>query len=105
VVFIAGGLGHNRVLRRSAVGDDQSRNRICFAQPIHVRVVIIITARTQDQKVSAVPLLAEPTKGLIQIAATAHHGNTEAGLGLDVFLIPNAEVFVGIGMRHRTCAA
>ena len=58
------------------IGNDQRGHRVQLAHAVHVRVVVIISARPQHQKIAAIGFLAEPAKGFVEVLATAHHGSS-----------------------------
>ena len=87
--------GHCRILCRLAIGNNQRRHGIRFAQSIDVRVVIVVATRAQNQKISAITLVAQPAERLVQIVPTAHHGDARDRFGLNIFFISQSEIFIG----------
>src|SRR5207245_1400437 len=67
-------------------------------QSVHVRVVVVVSGRAQDEKIATFTFFAKPAKSFIQIASTTEHSDTGSGLGLNVFVVSNAYVLVGAGM-------
>jgi hypothetical protein len=80
------------------------RHGVCFAQAVDVRVVVVLSRGAQNEKISTISFVTEPSKCLIQIAAAAHHGNAKPRLGLDVAGISESEVFVGLRVRETESA-
>src|SRR5208282_265991 len=85
--------GDARFQRRLAIWNDERCNGVCLAQAGHIRVVVGAAMRSNNEKVAAVRLAAQPAESFIQIGTAAHHRNPEIGTGLSVVRVTGANVF------------
>ena len=66
-----------------------------LAHAFDVGVVVIVSARTQDEKIATASFLAEPAKGLVKVLAAAHHGGSCHRTRCAVSLVAQTNVLIG----------
>src|SRR5579862_6018324 len=102
---MADDLGNGGGLCRFPVGNNQRCHGVGFAQPLHIRVVIIISMCPENEKVTSASAVAQPSECLIEIGPAAHHGNAGSCFRLHIFLVTAADVLIRrmfSSMSHQT---
>src|ERR1017187_9366904 len=99
---LANDFGHGWILCGLTIGKNERGHRVQLAQSVDVGVVRVAPARTEDEEVTAVALLAKPIKGLVQIAPAPNHGNAGIWLVLDIVFFSDARLLKRAGMSETS---